>query len=175
MEEKLNIGDIVIIVADISFCDEQGNTTLDLKGREGRVVMPFTDYGGKQSCLVQLDECTSPFYVSTLELKEKAPAPEPEVKTVSQDEYFEKVSTLNGKIRQLEQQCADERRKTDKAKADVEEMLHKSVACLDAVTAMLESSGGATHRMRDFYADAMVKFIAKAKLNLQAYAEPEPF
>ncbi len=178
MEEKLNIGDIVTIVGDISFCDEQGNDTMKLKGREGRVVMPFTDYGGRQSCLVQLDECTAPFYVSVLELKEKAPEPEPEpqAKTVSQEEYFSEVSTLNGKIRQLEQQCADERQKTDREKAKVEQMLHRSVGCLDAVKAMLESSGGgATHRMRDFYAEAMVKFIGNAKATLQSYAEPEPF
>lgn len=103
------------------------------------------------------------------------PEPEPEVKTISQDEYFREVSTLNGKIRQLEQQCADERQKTDREKAKVEQMLHSSVGCLDAVKAMLESSGGATHRMRDFYAEAMVKFIGNAKATLQEYAEPEPF
>lgn len=104
------------------------------------------------------------------------PEPEPEVKTVSQEEYFREVSTLNGKIRQLEQQCADERQKTDREKTKVEKMLHKSVGCLDAVKAMLESSGGgATHRMRDFYAEAMVKFIGNAKATLQSYAEPEPF
>lgn len=101
--------------------------------------------------------------------------PEPEVKTVSQEEYFREVSTLNGKIRQLEQQCADERQKTDREKAKVEQMLHSSVGCLDAVKAMLESSGGATHRMRDFYAEAMVKFIGNAKATLQSYAELEPF
>ena len=177
MEEKLNIGDIVTIVGDISFCDEQGNETVKLKGREGRVVMPFTDYGGKQSCLVQLEECTAPFYVSVLELKEKAPKPEPEpeVKTISQEEYFREVSTLNGKIRQWEQQCADERQKTDREKDKVEQMLHCSVGCLDAVKAMLESSVGVTHRMRDFYAEAMVKFIDNAKATLQSYAEAEPF
>lgn len=103
------------------------------------------------------------------------PEPEPEVKTVSQEEYFREVSTLNGKIRQLEQQCADERQKTDREKDKVEKMLHRSVGCLDAVKAMLESSGGATHRMRDFYAEAMEKFIGNAKATLQSYAEPEPF
>lgn len=101
---------------------------------------------------------------------------EPAVEIVSQEEYFREVSTLNGKIRQLEQQCADERQKTDREKDKVEQMLHRSVGCLDAVKAMLESSGGgATHRMRDFYAEAMVKFIGNAKSALQSYAEPEPF
>lgn len=96
--------------------------------------------------------------------------PEPEPETISQEEYFREVSTLNGKIRQLERQ------KTDREKDKVEQMLHCSVGCLDAVKAMLESSGGgATHRMRDFYAEAMVKFIGNAKATLQSYAEPEPF
>ena len=103
------------------------------------------------------------------------PVADPQVKTISQEEYFREVSTLNGKIRQLEQQCADERQKTDREKDKVEKMLHSSVGCLDAVKAMLESSGGATHRMRDFYAEAMVKFIGNAKATLQSYAEPEPF
>lgn len=94
------------------------------------------------------------------------PEPDPWVKTISQEEYLREVSTLNGKIRQLEQQCADERQKTDLEKTKVERMLHNSVACLDAVKAMLESSGGATHRMRDFYAEAMVKFIGNAKATL---------
>jgi hypothetical protein len=41
---------------------------------------------------------------------------------------------------------------------------------------MLESSGvGVTHRMRDFYAEAMVKFIGNAKATLQSYAESKPF
>lgn len=104
------------------------------------------------------------------------PEHESEVKTVSQEEYFREVSTLNGKIRQLKQQCDDERQKTEREKDKVEQVLHCSVGCLDAVKAMLESSsGGVTHRMRDFYAEAMVKFIGNAKATLQSYAEPEPF
>ena len=103
------------------------------------------------------------------------PESEPQAKTVTQDEYFEEVSTLNGKIRELEQMLQDEQQKNSKQKEDIVEFLRKSEACLDAVTAMLECSGGATHRMRDFYADAMRKFIGNAKTLLRSYAEPEPF
>ena len=103
------------------------------------------------------------------------PEPEPQAKTVTQDEYFEKVSTLNGKIRELEQKLSAEQQKNRKQKDDTEEFLRKSEACLDAVTAMLECSGGATHRMRDFYADAMRKFIGNAKTLLRSYADPMPF
>jgi hypothetical protein len=103
------------------------------------------------------------------------PEPEPQAKTVTQDEYFREVSTLNGKIRELEQLLQAEQQKNSKQKEDTVEFLRKSEACLDAVTAMLECSGGATHRMRDFYADAMRKFIGNAKSLLRSYAEPEPF
>ena len=97
------------------------------------------------------------------------------VETVTQDEYFREVSTLNGKIRELEQLLQAEQQKNSKQKEDTVEFLRKSEACLDAVTAMLECSGGATHRMRDFYADAMRKFIGNTKKQLQSYAEPMPF
>ena len=103
------------------------------------------------------------------------PVADPSVKTVTQDEYFEKVSTLNGKIRELEQKLYTEQQKNRKQKEDTVEFLRKSEACLDAVSAMLECSGGATHRMRDFYAEAMQKFIGNAKTLLRSYAEPEPF
>lgn len=97
------------------------------------------------------------------------------VETVTQDEYFCEVSALNGKIRELEQLLQAEQQKNSKQKEDTVEFLRKSEACLDAVSAMLECSGGATHRMRDFYADAMRKFIGNAKTLLRSYADPLPF
>ena len=103
------------------------------------------------------------------------PEPEPQAKTVTQDEYFEKVSTLNGKIRELEQKLQAEQHENRKQKDDTVELLRKSEACLDAVSAMLECSSGATHRQRDFYADAMRKFIGNTKKILRSYADPMPF
>lgn len=106
---------------------------------------------------------------------DNAPEPEPQTKTVTQDEYFREVSALNGKMRELEQKLSAEQQKNRKQAEDIEDYLRKSVACLDAVSAMLECSNGATHRMRDFYATAMLKFIGNAKTLLRSYAEPEPF
>ncbi len=103
------------------------------------------------------------------------PVDDPSVKTVTQDEYFHEVSTLNGKIRELEQKLSAEQQKNSKQREDTVELLRKSEACLDAVTAMLECSGGATHRMRDFYSVAMRKFIGNVKTLLRSYAEHEPF
>lgn len=96
-------------------------------------------------------------------------------KSVIQDEYFREWCRLNSKIRELEQKLQTEQQKNSKQKEDTVEFLHKSEACLDAVSAMLECSGGATHRMMDFYATAMMKFIGNAKTLLRSYAEPEPF
>lgn len=103
------------------------------------------------------------------------PVTDPQAKTVTQDEYFRKVSTLNGKIRELEQKLSTEQQKNSKQKEDIMDLLRKSEACFNAVSAMLECSGGATHRMRDFYATAMMKFIDNAKKLLRSYAEPLPF
>ena len=95
--------------------------------------------------------------------------------TLVQDCHFREVSTLNGKIRELELKLSAELQKNSKQKEDIAEFLRKSEACLDAVTAMLECSGGATHRQRDFYADAMRKFIGNTKSQLRSYADPMPF
>ena len=104
------------------------------------------------------------------------PVADPNVKTVTQDEHFEEVSTLNNKIRELEQKLNAELQKNSELKVDIMEFLRKSEACLDAVSAMLECSGGAaTHRMRDFYADAMRKFIGNTKSQLRLIADPLPF
>lgn len=97
------------------------------------------------------------------------------VETVTQDEYFSEVSTLNGKIRELEQKLSAEQQENRRLKEVTEEFLRKSEACLDAVSAMLECSGGSTHRMRNFYATAMMKFIGNTKKILRSYADPMPF
>ena len=103
------------------------------------------------------------------------PVADPNVKTVTQDEHFEEVSTLNDKIRELEQKLSAEQQENRRQEEDSAEFLRKSEACLDAVSAMLECSGGATHRMRNFYAHAMQKFIDNAKKILRSYADPMPF
>jgi hypothetical protein len=54
----------------------------------------------------------------------------------------------------------------------------QTTGCLDAVKAMLELSqgNGATHRMRDFYGQSIIKFIDSARQKLAASREDEiPF
>ena len=72
-----------------------------------------------------------------------------------------------------------------KAKHDMERMkkendasYQQAVGCLDAVKAMLELSqgNGATHRMRDFYGESIIKFVDSAKQKLaQRYNDDTPF
>jgi len=180
---KYNIGDIIKVSdPDVNLCspaspDKQYHDNL-------RVIFRFFDgnhvyivEAEDGICLITPEQQTELVERSTQPNTppDNKPEPEPQAKTVTQDEYFREVSTLNGKIRELEQKLSAEQQKNRKQKEDTEEFLRKSEACLDAVTAMLECSGGATHRMRDFYADAMRKFIGNAKTLLRSYAEPEPF
>jgi hypothetical protein len=179
---KYNIGDIIKV--------NDPNTNLFAPGMDKeyhdnlRVIFRF--YDGNHVYIVEAEDgicLILPEYQAELVERstapntppDNAPEPEPQAKTVNQDEYFEEVSALNGKIRELEQKLSAEQQKNSKQKEDAVEFLRKSEACLDAVSAMLECSGGATHRMRDFYAEAMRKFIGNAKLQLRSYAEPEPF
>lgn len=72
------------------------------------------------------------------------------------------------------------------AKHDMERMKKENdanyqqvVGCLDAMKAMLELSQGigATHRMRNFYGESIIKFIdsARQKLAVRHDADPMPF
>ena len=179
---KYNIGDILKVNDPdtnlLSPCaDKEYHDNL-------RVIFRF--YDGNHVYIVEAEDGIAlilPEYQA--ELVERSTAPntppdnkpesEPQAKTVTQDEYFKEVSTLNGKIRELKQMLQAEQQKNSKQKEDTLEFLRKSEACLDAVSAMLECSVGATHRMRNFYSEAMRKFIDKTKTQLQSYADPVPF
>jgi len=55
----------------------------------------------------------------------------------------------------------DMKKKVAKARAE-------AIGVLDAVAAMLNNSDGGTHRMKEFYARSMIRFIKDAKVNLEA-------
>lgn len=180
---KYNIGDIIKVSdPDIHLCspaspDKQYHDNL-------RVIFRFFDgnhvyivEAEDGICLITPEQQTELVEQSTQPNTppDNKPEPEPQAKFVTQEEYFSEMSTLNGKIRELEQKLSAEQQKNRKQKEDIEEFLSKSEACLDAVTAMLECSSGATHRQRDFYASAMMRYISNAKTLLRSYAEPEPF
>ena len=179
---KYNIGDIIKVNdPNTNLLSPCGN-----KEYHDNLRVIFRFYDGNHVYIVEAEDGIAlilPEYQAELVERSTAPntppdnkpEPEPQAKTVTQDEYFEKVSTLNGKIRELEQKLSAEQQKNRKQQEDIAEYLRKSEACLDAVSAMLECSGGATHRMRDFYAEAMRKFIGNSKTLLRSYADPMPF
>lgn len=103
--------------------------------------------------------------------------PEEQVKEF-QDAYFEEISGLNKKIRELGCKTADQSCQIENLKTEGKEAVKLAVVCLDSVKAMLEYSndGCTTHRMRDFYAKAMIAYINKAEANLKRIDfEPLPF
>ena len=66
----------------------------------------------------------------------------------------------------------------ERIKKDNDATYQQATGCLDAVNAMLKLSqgNGATHRMRDFYGESIIKFVdsAKQKLALR-YNDDTPF
>ena len=66
----------------------------------------------------------------------------------------------------------------ERIKKDNDATYQQAVGCLDAVKAMLELSqgNGATHRMRDFYGESIIKFVESAKQKLALrYNDDTPF
>ena len=78
-----------------------------------------------------------------------------------QNEYFSRISELNEKIRTLQRENNEKTQSIDRMKGQSKAVITKATACVESVKAMLQHSkaAGATHRMRDFYCDAMVKYI----------------
>lgn len=77
------------------------------------------------------------------------------------NEYLQEVSGLNEKIRELERKNGDKQRQIESMKSEAKAFAGKAIGCLTSVKAMLNHANGcgATHRMKAFYAEAMVKYI----------------
>lgn len=69
---KFEPGDIVEVTADMTLSTDDGGTTLLMFGREGEVVVQYTDWGGNEAVLVKFDGFTRPILASDLALKQKA-------------------------------------------------------------------------------------------------------
>lgn len=97
-----------------------------------------------------------------------------EQKKELQNEYFGEVSGLKERIRSLEQKKNELINQSNQIKASCEERVNDAIACVDSVKAMLKHSCG-THRMRDFYAEAMVGYIDDVRKDLKRTIDPLPF
>ena len=85
-------------------------------------------------------------------------------------EKGDKLLNANAKSFNAEKKAKEEEELKRKA-------IDKAVGCLRAVREMLsESTGtGCTHRQRNFYSDAMIKFINNSVAALEGEKEPYPF
>ena len=87
----------------------------------------------------------------------------------------EQSKTIDGLLGEVAQAKHD----MERMKKEDDANYQQTVGCLDAVKAMLELSqgNGATHRMRDFYGESIIKFIDSARQKLAARhdADPMPF
>ena len=110
------------------------------------------------------------------------PVPENITTRLSTEQETATLATINEQSKTIDGLLGE----VAQAKHDMEGMkkendanYQQAVGCLNAVKAMLELSqgSGATHRMRDFYGGAMIKFIDSARQELTARhdAEPMPF
>lgn len=89
------------------------------------------------------------------------------------------INNQNKTIDGLLGEVAQAKHNMERMKKENDANYQQAVGCLDAVKAMLELSqgNGATHRMRDFYGESIIKFIdsARQKLAERHDAAPIPF
>ena len=72
---KIEVNDIVTIVADVSFTDDEGNVQMRMKDCDGRVLFLFRDWQNVDACILEVNGVQTPFRLTDLRLKEKAPMP----------------------------------------------------------------------------------------------------
>lgn len=85
-------------------------------------------------------------------------------------ELGESLEKANAEVFRAKKDAEDEEKRKCKA-------INDGVGCLLAVRAMLLNSMGSvhTHRQRDFYADAMVKYIDSTIARMEVEKESYPF
>lgn len=76
-KEEIEVNDIVTVLTDVFYTDSEGNVKLNLKNCDGKVLFLFTDWDDVQACILEINDIQSPFRISDLQLKEKAPEDEP--------------------------------------------------------------------------------------------------
>lgn len=110
------------------------------------------------------------------------PVPEDITTRLSTEQDAATLATIKKQsedINGLQGEVVQARHDMERMKKENDAIYQQTVGCLDAVKAMLELSqgNGATHRMRDFYGESMIKFIDSARQKLAARhdADPMPF
>ena len=174
---KYNIGDIIKISdPDTNLCspaipDKQYHDNL-------RVVFRFWD-GGAHVYVVEAEDGIGLFLLEKdAKLEKSAPAPEPQPEQPKgyteeqikekETEWQEAVDKRDKKIDELQREVFDKTRRLKEIDELGEVNIRTAIACLDSVEAMLRHSlHGATHRMRNFYTDAMLEYMDKVRADIK--------
>lgn len=88
------------------------------------------------------------------------------------------ISEQSKTIEQLTNEVVKAKRDMERISKENDAYYQQTVGCLDAVKAMLQLSqgNGATHRMRDFYGESIIKFIDSARQKLAVHPDGDiPF
>lgn len=98
--------------------------------------------------------------INELLTSEESPLTEEQRKAL-QNEYFAEVSELNRKIRNLESKNEDLSKDMDNFAMICNRQCELAKGAMIAVKAMINASSTATHRMRNFYGEAIVRYIER--------------
>gem|GEM_PF-4933642 len=174
-ETKFEPGDTLSFTVDIYYADRNGAVQSVKKGEFCKVITPFTNGRGNQNTLVSYHDFAMPLSNDALKMEEKAPAQPQNADT--QKEQDEEVTRLR---QQLQIAQADGIRLRDELKAEKnrnKEIRETAKGCLEAVKAMMVHSCCicATHRQRNFYNGAMIKYIKSVIADLRSVDDEPPF
>lgn len=118
MNEIIEVGDIVTIIAPIEFPGKDGNPNIELEGRECMVLFTFEDWQNEKACILDVPGvCQSPFRMSDLKLKEKhqiqeaepEPTQEANSRLLDEDTYqaLRRLGILNTSVRAYNRGTSD--------------------------------------------------------------------
>ena len=170
---KYDIGDVLGLQSPmISICSP-ANPNKEYK-EHLRVVFRFWD-GGDHVYIVEAEDGIGLFLLekdAVLEHQAPEQTPQPaEPKGFTEDQvndlqeaWKEAMDKRDKKIDDLQRENFTKQRRLEKIDMDGEVNTRLALACLNSVEAMLSHSmHGATHRERNFYTEAMIKYIDKVR------------
>lgn len=174
---KYNIGDMLGLEPPTTGLFSPADPNKEYK-EHFRVVFRFWD-GGAHVYIVEAEDGIGLFLLEKdAKLEKAAPAPEPQpeqpkgyteeqIKTL-ETEWQEAVDKRDKKIDELQREVFDKTRRLKDIDDLGEVNTRTAIACLDSVEAMLRHSlHGATHRMRNFYTDAMLEYMDKVRADIK--------
>ena len=174
---KYNIGDVLTVQPPTIGISSPARPDILYK-EHLRVVFRFWD-GGAHVYVVETEDGIGMFMMEQdAALESHAPAPEPQPEQPKgyteeqvndlQEAWKESLEKRDKKIDELQREVFDKTRRLKEIDDLGEVNTRTAIACLDSVEAMLRHSlHGATHRMRNFYTDAMLEYMDKVRADIK--------